>query len=173
MSGCSAGGPGCGGGAESWITRSAEQTRELGKALAERLEMGDVVAFSGDLGTGKTCMIQGVCAGLGVEDYVNSPSFILINQYLGRRDERVFPVYHFDLYRLTGPPDLEELGVEEYFYAQGICLLEWAERAGALLPDQRWEVVLHYLGPEERRIVVRHPAPLGHLSPRSQPGRDV
>ena len=100
------------------------------------LAPGDVVAFRGDLGSGKTCMIQGVCEALQVADYVTSPTFILINEYAGRYKGRDLPVYHFDLYRLRGADELEELGAEEYFYGQGVCLVEWAERADGSLPDR-------------------------------------
>lgn len=137
------------------ITRSAEETKSLGEELGHQLQAGDVVAFCGELGSGKTCMIQGVCQGLKVADYVTSPTFILINEYVGQLEGRPIPVYHFDLYRLRDSSELEELGAEEYFYSRGICLIEWAERAGNLLPPRRWEVRLEYLSAEERRIALR------------------
>lgn len=132
------------------VTNSAAETQELGAALGAALAPGDLVAFRGDLGAGKTCMIQGLCRGLGVEGQVNSPTFILINEYHG-----TLPVYHFDLYRLGGPDELEDLGADEYFYGSGVCLVEWPERAGGLLPGCRREVELEYLGPERRRVTIR------------------
>ena len=132
------------------VTQAADETQALGEALGRGMRAGELVAFRGDLGAGKTCMIQGVCRGLGVEGPVNSPTFILINEYRG-----VLPVYHFDLYRLGGPDELEDLGVHEYFYGSGVCLVEWPERAGGLLPGRRREVELEYLGPERRRVTIR------------------
>lgn len=140
---------------EEHLSRSPEETRVLGQRLGRQLRPGEVVAFSGDLGAGKTCMIQGVCAGLEVEEAVNSPTFILINEYAGRTGGRPVAVYHFDLYRLRGEKELEALGAEEYFYGQGICLIEWAERARAALPSRRREVVLEHCGPQARRIVLK------------------
>jgi len=140
---------------EEHLSFSPEETRALGEELGRRLRPGEVVAFSGDLGAGKTCMIQGVCAGLGVEDQVNSPTFILIGEYAGQVGGRVVPIYHFDLYRLRGEKELEALGAEEYFYNQGICLIEWPERAGSALPPRRREVTLEHRGPEVRRILIK------------------
>jgi tRNA threonylcarbamoyladenosine biosynthesis protein TsaE len=142
-------------GGEEYLSRSPGETRALGEGLGRRLRPGEVVAFSGELGTGKTCMIQGVCAGLGVAEQVNSPTFILINEYSGRAGGRPVAVYHFDLYRLRGEQELEALGAEEYFYGRGICLIEWPERAGAALPPRRREVTLEHCGPETRRIALR------------------
>ena len=136
-------------------THSPEETQALGQVLGVTLTPGAVVAFRGDLGSGKTCMIQGICHAFQVRDYVTSPTFILINEYAGKRAERVVPVYHFDLYRLSGEDDLEGLGAEEYFYGDGICLVEWAERADELLPENRVDVALEYGGEELRQITVK------------------
>lgn len=155
------------GGSEEHLSHSPEQTRALGERLGRQLHPGEVVAFSGELGAGKTCMIQGVCAGLEIEEVVNSPTFILINEYTGRAGGQPVNVYHFDLYRLRNQIELEALGAEEYFYSQGICLVEWAERAGAALPPRRREVVLEHCGPQARRIVLKSPPPLPH-SPDGQ-----
>lgn len=141
------------------ITRSAEETQALGRDLARRLAPGELLAFSGELGSGKTCMIQGICQGLEVADYVTSPTFILINEYTGQLNGKPLPVYHFDLYRLGGPAELEDLGAKEYFYGQGICLIEWAERAGYLLPPRRREVILEHMTADERRITLRTLSP--------------
>lgn len=113
-------------------TSSAAETIELGRALSQRLKPGDVVAFYGDLGAGKTTMIKGICAGLGVTDVVKSPSFVIITEYRAR-----VPVYHIDLYRLDGSiHPLEGLGLESYLAGDGVCLVEWAERGEALLPPE-------------------------------------
>lgn len=144
---------------EEYLSHSPAETRALGEELGRRLQPGEVVAFSGDLGAGKTCMIQGICAGLGIADQVNSPTFILINEYAGRAAGRPVNVYHFDLYRLRSERELEALGAEEYFYGQGICLIEWAERARSALPPRRREVVLEHCGAQARRIVCRTLSP--------------
>ena len=138
-----------------FTTHSAAQTHALGAALGQRLAPGDVIAFRGDLGSGKTCMIQGVCAALQVADYVTSPTFVLINEYAGQYRDRELPVYHFDLYRLRGADELEELGAEEYFYGCGVCLVEWAERADGLLPDRCCHVWLEHGEACERRITLQ------------------
>ena len=134
-------------------TRSEKETRRFGEQFARRLRRGDVVGFMGDLGAGKTCLIQGVCRGLGVREPVTSPSFVIVNVYAGDRD----PVYHLDLYRISEPDELLELGYEEYFYGDGVCLVEWAERAGALLPEEAIIVELRWAGDEERDLMVREP----------------
>ena len=138
----------------TFSTHSPDETQALGQALGATLKPGAVVAFRGDLGSGKTCMIQGICQAFQVHDYVTSPTFILINEYGGKRAERPLRIYHFDLYRLNGEEDLEALGAEEYFYGDGVCLVEWAERAGELLPRDRVDVALEYGGDELRKITV-------------------
>jgi tRNA threonylcarbamoyladenosine biosynthesis protein TsaE len=134
------------------VTRSPEETRELGAQLALLLQPGDVVALRGDLGAGKTCLIQGVCQGLQVDDVVNSPTFMLVNEYAGRIGAMDIPVYHFDLYRLAHPAELVDLGVEDYLSAGGVSLFEWAERGAQLLPRPRWDVGLEQTADDERRI---------------------
>ena len=140
--------------AEVLVTHSADETQAQGVELGRCLAPGEVVAFYGDLGSGKTCMIQGICQALKVTDYVTSPTFILINEYGGKLGGRTVPVYHFDLYRLGGPDELEALGAEEYFYGCGVCVVEWAERAGDLLPEGCRKVWLEYLEGDERRIEI-------------------
>ena len=146
---------GCAQGREA-VSHSAAQTQALGRNLAAQLSAGDVVAFRGDLGSGKTCMIQGLCAELEVADVVNSPTFILINHYSGRLADRKIAVYHFDLYRLGSPDELEDLGADEFFSGDGLCLIEWAERAWERLPTPRWEVELAHAGGDVRRICWRY-----------------
>ena len=136
------------------ITKSADHTRMIGKDLARYLDIGKLVAFYGDLGTGKTCMIQGVCDALGVEEYVNSPTFIIINEYKGTIGSLTVPIYHFDLYRVGGISEQLELGTEDYFFGEGICLVEWAERANEILPKSRLDVEMFYLDDERRRILI-------------------
>ncbi len=141
--------------AEVLVTHSAGETQALGVELGRSLAPGEVISFYGDLGSGKTCMIQGICQALDVTDYVTSPTFILINEYGGKLGGRIVPVYHFDLYRLAGPDELEALGADEYFYGSGVCVVEWAERAGDLLPEWSREVRLEHVQGDERRIEIR------------------
>ncbi|MFH1007360.1 MAG: tRNA (adenosine(37)-N6)-threonylcarbamoyltransferase complex ATPase subunit type 1 TsaE [Candidatus Latescibacterota bacterium] len=136
-----------------WKTGGAEETRVLGMQLGACLAPGTVVGLFGGLGAGKTCLAQGICRGLGVKEYVTSPTFVLIHEYQGR-----IPVYHFDLYRLCDAEDLFELGYEEYFYGDGVCRVEWAERAGPLWPEGSVDVALKPLGADIREISLSDPA---------------
>ncbi len=153
-------------------TNSVEETRALGERLGRQLNRGDVVALMGDLGSGKTSLVQGICRGLGVKGVVNSPSYTIVNEYAGRCS-----VYHLDFYRLHGREDLLSLGCEEYFYGDGICLIEWAERAADLLPAQRVEVHLIRGRGTRRTIAIRRMGENagsgsgdGHSSGLSKPG---
>jgi tRNA threonylcarbamoyladenosine biosynthesis protein TsaE len=119
-------------------TFGAEETMHLGSALAAFLHPGDVVALFGDLGSGKTTMIKGIVAGLGAGDSVSSPTFTIQHQYHGKG----VVIYHFDFYRIDTPAGLRSIGCEEFFDGDGICLVEWPERAGELLPARRWEIHL-------------------------------
>ena len=131
-------------------TFSPEETKEFGRTLAKELKAGSVVALTGPLGSGKTVLIQGICSGLGVTESVTSPSFVIINEYPGR-----VKVYHFDLYRLENIEEFIKLGYEEYFYGNGITLIEWAEKIKNFLPQERMEINLEILSEKERRISVR------------------
>ena len=112
-------------------TNSQDETKELGRAIGERLEAGDVVRRTGDLGVGKTVVVQGVAEGLGIEEGICSPTFTLIQEYYEGR----LPLYHFDVYRIAGCTDMDELGYEEYFYGKGVCLVEWGELVRELFPE--------------------------------------
>ena len=131
-------------------TLGPEETKEFGRTLAKGLRAGSVVALSGPLGSGKTVLVQGICSGLGVTEFVTSPSFVIINEYPGK-----IRVYHFDLYRLENTEEFVKLGYEEYFYGNGITLIEWAEKIEAFLPQERMEINLEILSENERRILVR------------------
>jgi len=166
-------GPAATGEEEYLRSRSPEETQALGARLAGRLRRGDVVAFTGDLGTGKTCMIQGLCAALGVTDPVNSPTFMLINQYAGRLSDRrgaetEITIHHFDLYRLAGAEELLDIGADEIMAEEGVSLVEWADRGAAVLPLPRWEVSMSHAGDGVRDIRCRyraHPPPTGPEPP--------
>ena len=188
-------------------TSSAAETIELGRTLAFGLRAGDVVAFYGDLGAGKTTMTKGVAAGLGVGDVVKSPSFVIVTEYRGRigthhqdtktqraadpdgnrqeRQERQgsddesrrppspfpppsrgreqregVPVYHIDLYRLDENSDFESIGLDSYLDGDGVCLIEWAERAEKVLPDRAIRVRMSVEGSGRRIEITGLRAPL-------------
>lgn len=127
-------------------TSSAEETVALGRALGERLGPGDVVALFGGLGAGKTTMTKGIAFGAGVSAEVHSPTFTLIHEHPGR-----VPFYHLDLYRMAGDVDASMLGIDEYIYGEGIAVVEWADRAPGVLPDERIEIRLS--ADEDRREI--------------------
>ncbi|MBT4610792.1 MAG: tRNA (adenosine(37)-N6)-threonylcarbamoyltransferase complex ATPase subunit type 1 TsaE [Gemmatimonadetes bacterium] len=140
------------------LSSSPEQTQALGRELASHLLPGDLVALEGELGSGKTCLIQGLCAALGVTSRVNSPSFVLINEYSGKdsRDDELL-IRHFDLYRLNGPEELDDIGAREFFHdPTGICLVEWADRVPGLLPPAHWYVEMSHMDdPAIRQVLCR------------------
>ena len=117
---------------EIFKTESPDETQALGEKLGETLKQGAVIALIGDLGTGKTCLTQGIARGVGIAsgEIVSSPSYILINEYNG-----TIPIYHIDLYRLENSEEIAELGLSEYVEGDGICIIEWAERMADDLPD--------------------------------------
>ncbi|MCI7067877.1 MAG: tRNA (adenosine(37)-N6)-threonylcarbamoyltransferase complex ATPase subunit type 1 TsaE [Butyrivibrio crossotus] len=110
---------------------SSQMTFEFAKKIGENLKGGDVLCLDGDLGVGKTVFTKGVAAGLGIKDDVSSPTFTLIQEYYGGR----LPLYHFDVYRIDGPWDMDDLGYEEYFYGEGVCLVEWGSMIKELFPE--------------------------------------
>ena len=126
-------------------TASAAETVSLGRRLARVLGPNDVVGFYGDLGSGKTTMIKGVAAGLGVTEVVKSPSFVIITEYQGR-----VPVYHVDLYRVNSAAELEGVDLEGCIDGDGVCLIEWAERAESELPERTVRVRLELAGTGRR-----------------------
>ena len=126
-------------------------TRAIGAALAGLLGPGDVVGLAGDLGAGKTRLVQGAAAALGVEGPVLSPTFMLVREYDGDP-----PVHHVDAYRLSGPLELEDLGLEDILSPDAVVFVEWADRVAAALPDSRLELVLHITDDGHREIEV-HP----------------
>ena len=110
---------------------SSQMTFEFAKKIGENLKRGDVLCLYGDLGVGKTVFTKGVAAGLGIKDDVSSPTFTLIQEYYGGR----LPLYHFDVYRIDGSWDMDDLGYDEYFYGEGVCLVEWGSMIKELFPE--------------------------------------
>jgi tRNA threonylcarbamoyladenosine biosynthesis protein TsaE len=149
-------------------TRSADETRAVGEQLAAVLRAGDVVLLQGDLGAGKTTLTQGVAKGLGIADYVQSPTFILVAEYDGRAaDGTPLRLYHLDLYRLEGLSDLESIGFEDYLVpVDGVSVVEWPERASDELPEEYLLVLLDALDGERRRISFRPVPGDGRLASR-------
>ena len=132
------------------FSKSPEETFRIGRILAESLDAGDVVALIGELGSGKTCLTQGIAKGLGVsESYaVTSPTFTLINEYPGSKTD----LYHLDVYRLTGCADLADMGYDEYLSGRGVMVIEWAEKVREAVPDDALFVVMTYLEENVRKI---------------------
>ncbi len=128
-------------------THAQEETEALGKALAQILPLGGVVALRGDLAAGKTCFVRGMASVYATGGAVHSPTFTLVNQY-GESPR----LYHVDLYRLSGPDEIADLGYEELFEPDGVCAVEWAERADVLLPNKRLDVYFEHAGMDVRRI---------------------
>jgi len=133
-------------------SKNTEETLRLGELLGEILSPGAVVALSGNLGSGKTLFVKGVARGMGVADEgeVTSPTFVLVNEYKAR-----IPIYHVDLYRLHDPCQTEDLGWEEFIYGAGVTLVEWPEKVLHLLPEDRIEIRLEWMGEGERRLTFR------------------
>ena len=133
------------------ISGNPEETFLIGKTIGENLTVTDIVALVGDLGTGKTCLTQGIGRGVGVPEgnWITSPSFTLINEYQGRV---IF--YHLDLYRLKGSRDMENMGYEEYFFGEGISVIEWADKIKDILPKKTLFISLNYLNENKREIVI-------------------
>jgi len=130
-------------------TDSEAETEALGLALAQLMAGGGVVALRGDLAAGKTCFVRGMARAFQDTGYVHSPTFTLVNEYGDARK-----LYHLDLYRLSGPRDLIDLGYEEIFEGPQVTAVEWAERAEGLLPVARVEVALEHAGGDQRRVCI-------------------
>ena len=112
-------------------TFSSEETAELGRKIGRLVQPGDIICLNGDLGVGKTVFTQGIADGLGIDDSICSPTFTLIQEY----EQGRIPLYHFDVYRISGPWDMDDLGYEDYFFGNGVCLVEWGCLIEELLPD--------------------------------------
>ncbi|SHJ67444.1 tRNA (adenosine(37)-N6)-threonylcarbamoyltransferase complex ATPase subunit type 1 TsaE [Paramaledivibacter caminithermalis] len=113
------------------ICRNEEETKELGYKIGKLLDKGDIVCLTGDLGAGKTTLTKSIAKGLEVREDVTSPTFNIIHEYHGR-----FPVYHFDVYRIMDIDEMYDIGYEEYFYGDGVCIVEWASQIEELIPKE-------------------------------------
>jgi tRNA threonylcarbamoyladenosine biosynthesis protein TsaE len=131
------------------VSHSLAQTQRLGARLGELLRGGDLLLLDGDLGTGKTSLTQGIAEGLGVRAVVSSPTFTLLKEYEGR-----LPLYHFDLYRLEDMTEMVDLGFEEYFEGNGVCVVEWANKAEGFWPNEHLGVRLKMVSETKRGMIL-------------------
>lgn len=127
------------------ITENAEQTMNLGEAFAKKLKNGDVVLLKGEMGAGKTVFVKGIAKALGITERITSPTYAYMNDYDGK-------LYHYDCYRLSSGEDAESLGLTDYFYADGICVIEWSENIADVLPKNAISVTIEKIGENQRRI---------------------
>ena len=134
------------------ISKNPEHTKSLGKTLSAHLFPGAIVCLSGDLGAGKTAFVQGIGEGLGIQEHITSPTYTIINEYYSGS----IPLYHFDVYRLGSPEEVLELGCDEYFFGEGISVIEWADNIVDMIPDERiWISINLRDNPEEREIIYK------------------
>ncbi len=132
------------------ISHSPEQTQRLGVRIGELALPGDILLLVGDLGTGKTCLTQGIAWGLGIKEYAVSPSFVVVRELYGR-----LPLYHIDLYRLNHIEEIVELGLDDYLYGSGVCVVEWAEKGLTILPTEHLLIQISYLSDTERSLQLK------------------
>ena len=132
-----------------FITHSPEETEKIGEALAKSLQPGTILAYRGDLGAGKTAFTRGLARGLGCKETVTSPTYTIVNEYLGGR----LPLFHFDMYRLASSDDLWDIGWEDYLEREGVCAVEWSENVQDAMEDAV-TVTIEKLGENTRRITI-------------------
>ena len=142
-----------------FITNSPEETEALGERLAKILTPGTIIAYRGDLGAGKTAFTRGLARGLGIQDPVTSPTYTIVNEYLGGR----VPLFHFDMYRLHSADDLFDIGWDDYLERQGICAVEWSENVAEALEDPL-VVTICKTGEESRKITLEGGPQIADLS---------
>jgi tRNA threonylcarbamoyladenosine biosynthesis protein TsaE len=148
------------------LSESPEETQGFGEELGKLAQPGDLFLLVGGLGAGKTCLTQGIAWGLSIAGYATSPTFVVINQYQGR-----LPLYHIDLYRLDSVEEIAELGLDDYLYGGGVCVVEWAEKAMEVLPIEHLLVEISFLSDTGRDLVLnpsgdRYAALLSQLKQR-------
>ncbi len=132
---------------EHYITNSEAETLDVARFIGKSLGAGTVVALTGELGAGKTVFAQGIAESLEVREQITSPTFTLINEYRGR-----LPLFHMDLYRLDSTGEIEDIGIVDYLYGDGVCVIEWAEKLGELMPESAVAVSLSPAGKNRREI---------------------
>jgi len=132
------------------ISHSPEQTQKFGAGIGELCLPGDVFLLVGSLGAGKTCLTQGITWGLGIKEYAASPSFVVVRELYGR-----LPLYHTDLYRLDRIEEIVDLGLDDYLYGNGVCVVEWAEKGLSALPVEYLLIQIGYLSDDERKLQLK------------------
>jgi len=128
-------------------TMSSKETQAVGRFLGERLAKGDIICLYGELGTGKTCLSRGIALGMRISENITSPTFNIIKEYRGK-----YALYHIDVYRLGSSLDMLDLGYEEYFYGDGVVIIEWADIIRDILPDDRLDIYLSRSNDDKREI---------------------
>jgi tRNA threonylcarbamoyladenosine biosynthesis protein TsaE len=131
-----------------YLSKSEQQTYEIGRAFAKQLQANDVVALFGDLGAGKTWFTKGMAKGMGIDDYVTSPTFALLNEYPGK-----IPLYHFDMYRITDADGLSDIGFYDYLEQGGVCVIEWSENILPFLPESYYRVEIKPAKADNQRVI--------------------
>ena len=129
------------------ISGSPEQTRQIGKKLGQLAKAGDVILLAGDLGAGKTCLTQGIAWGLDIDEFTASPSFTIMREHYGR-----LSLYHVDFYRLDSIDDIYDLGIDDYLFSKGLCVIEWAEKGMELMPEERLLIEIEYVSENKRKL---------------------
>ena len=131
------------------VTNSPEETQRLGEVLGKYARPGHIFLLTGRLGAGKTALTQGIARGAGSTDMARSPTFVLVTQYRGR-----LPIHHMDLYRLGSAVDVIDIGIDEYLNGDGLCVIEWADKASQVFPPERLDIQIDYLSENTRKISV-------------------
>jgi tRNA threonylcarbamoyladenosine biosynthesis protein TsaE len=131
------------------VTHSAEQTQKLGTSIGKLAEPGDIYLLIGELGAGKTCLTQGIAYGLDIQEYTLSPSFVIMRELHGR-----LALYHMDFYRLANIKEISDLGLDDYLYGKGVCVIEWANKGMTVLPEDHLIIKIDYLSGNERSFII-------------------
>jgi tRNA threonylcarbamoyladenosine biosynthesis protein TsaE len=129
------------------VSNSAEETRKIGMKLGKLTASGDVILLVGSLGAGKTCLTQGIARGLSIDEYTASPSFVLVREHRGK-----LPLYHIDLYRLDRIEEVAQLGLDDYLYGNGVCVVEWADKGLSVLPEEHLLIEMQIVSPMKRKL---------------------
>jgi tRNA threonylcarbamoyladenosine biosynthesis protein TsaE len=132
------------------LSNSPDNTKKIARKISKKLKPGDIVCLKGELGSGKTVFVKGIASGLNIKDTVKSSSFVIVNEYKSSK----IKLYHVDLYRLNGH-DINGLGLEDYLYGNGICIIEWADRIDEDLLPGHWDIRMSWRGKSERKIEIK------------------
>jgi len=136
-----------------FISKNEDESRRIAFDMGKNAKPGEVYSVTGTLGAGKTLMAKEFALGLGISDDITSPTFTILEEYSGK-----IPFYHFDLYRIESPEEIELMGFEDYFYGNGVSWIEWAEKCGSLMPEKHISVTIEIISDEERRITLEYPS---------------